>query len=195
MQMKSNTLKIILLGENGTGKSSISKRFSENKFEKIIFTLGIDFVKKMIQYKDILFRICLWNGKPRCERFARPTRSYYRNSNGLLLVFTPTERSSIEYIKSEKERIMQFDEIKNNVRYLIESKSDLCEKSEVSKEAAIAFSKEYGYKFFECSAKTGENVHEIIHCIMRDIIENELLLNYNKKYLINHNRNKKCIIF
>ena len=194
MQMQSTALKIVLSGEKRTGKASICKRFSENKFEKRMFsiTIGIDFVKKMIQYKDNLFRIILWFGN-RCERFARPTRSHYRNSKGILFVFTPT-LSSIEYIKSENKSIMQYNEIQNNVRYLIESKSDLCEKREVSKEEAIALSKEYGYKYFECSALTGENVHEIIHCIMRDIIERELLDN-DKKYLTNKNRNKKCIIF
>ena len=159
MQMQSTTLKIVLSGEKRTGKASICKRFSENKFEKRMFsTIGIDFVKKMIQYKDNLFRIILWSGKTSCERFARPTRSHDRNSKGILFVFTPT-LSSIEYIKSENKSKMQYNEIKNNVKYLIESKSDLCEKREVSKEEAIALSKEYGYKYFECSALTGENVH------------------------------------
>ena len=194
MQMQSKALTIVLSGEYRTGKASICKRFSENKFEKRMFsTIGIDFVKKMIQYKDNLFRIILWFGN-RCERFARPTRSHYRNSKGILFVFTPT-LSSIEYIKSENKSIMQYNEIKNNVRYLIESKSDLCEKREVSKEEAIAVSKEYGYKYFKCSALTGENVHEIVHCIMRDIIEVELLSKNTKKYLTNKDRNKKCIIF
>ncbi len=195
MQMQSTALTIVLSGEYRTGKASICKRFSENKFEKHMPpTIGIDFVKKMIQYKDNLFRIILWSGKTRCERFARPTRSHYRNSKGILFVFTPT-LSSIEYIKSENKSIMQYNEIKNNVRYLIESKSDLCEKREVSKEEAIALSKEYGYKYFECSALTGENVHEIVHCIIRDIIERELLSNNDKKYLTNKDRNNKCIIF
>ena len=118
--MQSKALTIVLSGEYRTGKASICKRFSENKFEKRMFsTIGIDFVKKMIQYKDNLFRIILWSGKTSCERFARPTRSHDRNSKGILFVFTPT-LSSIEYIKSENKSIMQYNEIKNNVRYLIE---------------------------------------------------------------------------
>ena len=90
---------------------------------------------------------------------------------------------------------MSNKEKKKNVRYFIESKSDLCEKREVSKEEAIALSKEYGYKYFECSALIGENVHESVHCIIRDIIERELLSNNDKKYLTNKDRNNKCIIF
>ena len=192
--MELKILKILVPGKYGSGTSSICRRFSENKFIiKRTSRIGIDFVRKVIHYKENQFTIQLWE-EAHNERFNTISRRYYRNSNGFLLVFTPTERSSIEYIKNENEYIMSNTETKKNVRYFIESKSDLCEKREVSKEEAIALSKEYGYKYFECSALTGENVHEIIHCIMRDIIERELLDN-DKKYLTNKDRNKKCIIF
>ena len=42
-------LKIILLGETSVGKSSIIKRYSDNKFEDIfISTIGIDLIEKEI---------------------------------------------------------------------------------------------------------------------------------------------------
>ena len=191
--MELKILKILVPGEYGSGTSSICRRFSENKFERTS-TIQIDFVRKVIHYKENQFTIQLWE-ETRIDRFNTVSRRRNKYSSGFLLVFTPTERSSIEYIKNENEYIMSDTKLKKNVKYLIESKSDLCEKREVSKEEAIALSKEYGYKYFECSALTGENVHEIIHCIMRDIIERELLSNNDKKYLTNKDRNKKCIIF
>ena len=191
--MELKILKILVPGKYGSGTSSICRRFSENKFEPTS-TIGVDLVRKVIRYKEKQFPIQLWE-EIHNDRFITVSRRRYHNSNGILLVFTPTERSSIEYIKNENEYIMSNTETKKNVRYFIESKSDLCEKREVSKEEAIALSKEYGYKYFECSALTGENVHEIVHCIIRDIIERELLSNNDKKYLTNKDRNKKCIIF
>ena len=192
--MEFKILKILVPGKYGSGTSSICRRFSENKFIiKRTSRIGIDFVRKVIHYKENQFTIQLWE-EIHNDRFITVSRRRYHNSNGILLVFTPTERSSIEYIKNEHEYIMINTGTKKNVKYLIESKSDLCEKREVSKEEAIALSKEYGYKYFECSALTGENVHEIVHCIMRDIIERELL-DIDKKYLTNKDRNKKCVIF
>ena len=191
--MEFKILKILVPGKYGSGTSSICRRFSENKFERTS-TIRIDFYRKVIHYKENQFTIQLWE-QAHNERFNTISRMYYKYSNGFLLVFTPTERSSIEYIKNEHEYIMINTGTKKNVKYLIESKSDLCEKREVSKEEAIALSKEYGYKYFECSALTGENVHEIVHCIIRDIIERELLSNNDKKYLTNKDRNNKCIIF
>ena len=190
--MELKILKILVPGKYGSGTSSICRRFSENKFVRTI-TVGVDFVRKVIHYKENQFTIQLWE-QAHNERFNTISRMYYKYSKGFLLVFTPT-LSSIEYIKNENEYIMSNTETKKNVRYFIESKSDLCEKREVSKEEAIALSKEYGYKYFECSALTGENVHEIVHCIMRDIIEVELLSKNDKKYLTNKDRNNKCIIF
>ena len=191
--MELKILKILVPGKYGSGTSSICRRFSENKFVRTI-TVGVGFVRKVIHYKENQFTIQLWE-QAHNERFNTISRMYYKYSKGFLLVFTPTERSSIEYIKNENEYIMSNAKTKNNLKYLIESKSDLCEKREVSKEEAIAVSKEYGYKYFECSALTGENVHEIVHCIMRDIIEVELLSKNDKKYLTNKDRNNKCIIF
>ena len=147
--MELKILKILVPGKYGSGTSSICRRFSENKFERTS-TIRIDFYRKVIHYKENQFTIQLWE-QAHNERFNTISRMYYKYSKGFLLVFTPT-LSSIEYIKSENKSIMQYNEIKNNVRYLIESKSDLCEKREVSKEEAIALSKEYGYKYFECSA-------------------------------------------
>ena len=192
--MEFKILKILVPGKYGSGTSSICRRFSENKFIiKRTSRIGIDFVRKVIHYKENQFTIQLWE-QAHNERFNTISRMYYKYSKGFLLVFTPT-LSSIEYIKNENEYIMSNTETKKNVRYFIESKSDLCEKREVSKEEAIALSKENGFKYFQCSAKTGDNVSEIIHCIMRDIIERDLLSINNKKYLVVHNRYKKCIIF
>ena len=192
--MESTILKILVVGESRSGKTSICKRLSENRFVKYIPTIGVDFSKKVIQYKENQFTIQLWD-QAHNDRFNLLPRMYYRKAKGFLFVLNPAQRSSIEQIKNENEYIMRDDEIKNQVKYLIESKSDLCEKREVSKEEAIALSKENGFKYFQCSAKTGDNVSEIIHCIMRDIIERDLLSINNKKYLIDHNRHKKCIIF
>lgn len=192
--MESTILKILVVGESRSGKTSICKRFSENRFVKYVPTIGVDFSKKVIQYRENQFTIQLWDQTYNARLNFLP-RMYYRKAKGFLFVLNPAQRSSIENIKNENEYIMRDDEIKNQVKYLIESKSDLCEKREVSKEEAIALSKENGFKYFQCSAKTGDNVSEIIHCTMRDIIERDLLSINNKKYLVVHNRHKKCIIF
>ena len=148
--MEFKILKILVPGKYGSGTSSICRRFSENKFERTI-TVGVGFVRKVIHYKENQFTIQLWE-QAHNERFNTISRRYYKYSNGFLLVFTPTERSSIEYIKNEHEYIMINTGTKKNVKYLIESKSDLCEKREVSKEEGELFGKNNNIKYIETSA-------------------------------------------
>ena len=95
--MELKILKIFVPGEYGSGTSSICRRFSENKFVRTI-TVGVDFVRKVIHYKENQFTIQLWE-EAHNERFNTISRMYYKYSKGFLLVFTPT-LSSIEYIKN-----------------------------------------------------------------------------------------------
>ena len=112
--MEFKILKILVPGKYGSGTSSICRRFSENKFIiKRTSRIGIDFVRKVIHYKENQFTIQLWE-EIHNDRFITVSRRRYHNSNGFLLVFTPTERSSIEYIKNESEYIMSNAKTKNN---------------------------------------------------------------------------------
>ena len=52
---------------------------------------------------------------------------------------------------------------------------------EVSKEEAIDFCNQYNYKYFECSALTGYNIHEMFSYITRDIIERDFNCNTKNK--------------
>ena len=52
---------------------------------------------------------------------------------------------------------------------------------EVSKEEAIDFCNQYNYKYFECSALTGYNIHEMFSYIARDIIERDFNCNTKNK--------------
>ena len=40
--------KIVLIGNSGVGKSSLLFRFSENSWEKMIPTIGVDFVSNIL---------------------------------------------------------------------------------------------------------------------------------------------------
>ena len=73
------------------------------------------------------------------------------------------------------------------------SGSDRETKRKVSKDEAIDFCNKHNYKYFECSALTGYNIHEMFSCMARDIIEREIHL-YTKKKLVKKN-NSNCIIF
>ena len=62
--------------------------------------------------------------------------------------------------------------------------------SNINEEDAMEIITQNSYKYFECSALTGNNVNEIINSLLDDIIIRDQLLPEMKK-----EQKKKCIIF
>jgi Ras-related protein Rab-7A len=55
-------LKVILLGNSGVGKSSLLKRYVENKFTfSYRATVGSDFMSKEIIIDDYIIKLQLWD--------------------------------------------------------------------------------------------------------------------------------------
>lgn len=59
----------------------------------------------------------------------------------------------------------------------------------------INLSIQFNLNYFECSSLTGENIKEIVYCMFRDCIENELFVNDNSQLFTKTKKAKKCIIF
>jgi Ras-related protein Rab-18 len=58
------SLKIIMLGNSGVGKSSILKRFTKDCFdEQIEPTIGIDFMVKSMIFGEKQLKLVIWVGE------------------------------------------------------------------------------------------------------------------------------------
>ena len=166
-------LKILLCGNSGVGKTSIFKRYYENRFEGTFITsIGIDFKTKEIKYNKKLYSIHLIDTAGE-ERFRSITSSYFRMAEYYLLVFDLTDKNSLislpEWIDSLKEYI-------NNPKFfIIGNKSDL-DRSQISDiEINDVINGKGNLKinnenFIKVSAKTGENIEATFKYLI-DIIE------------------------
>ena len=166
-------IKILLCGNSGVGKTSIFKRYYENKFEANYTTsIGIDFQTKEINHNDKLYSIHLIDTAGE-ERFRSITSSYFRMADYYLLVFDLANKNSLialsEWIELLKEHV-------EKPKYIIlGNKSDL-ERNKISdEEINDALSDKDIFKindenFLKVSAKTGENINEAFEYLL-DIIE------------------------
>ena len=129
--------KFILIGNSGVGKTSIFKKLSTGEFhDKNIATIGIE--KKTIdvnieidkdgQKQKKAFNISLFDTAGQ-EKFRSVTFSYYKETDGILLLYDITDRKSFDnvslWIDSIKEAI-EGNESKYAV-ILIGNKLDLVE--------------------------------------------------------------------
>ncbi|OHT09995.1 Ras-related protein RIC1 [Tritrichomonas foetus] len=94
------------------------------------------------------------------ERFRTITASYYRGSNGIIIVYDVTDRESFDHVSywmKEIDRLATADVCK----LLVGNKADLTEKRAVTTEEGQALANQFGITFVETSAKENTNVEEI----------------------------------
>jgi Ras-related protein Rab-1A len=134
-------------------------RFAENIFsDNYISTIGVDFKIKTLEVNGKTVKMQVWDTAGQ-ERFRTITASYYRGSNGIIIVYDVTNRDSFDHITywmKEIERLAAPDVVK----ILVGNKCDLVEKRVVSAEEGQAVATRYGIKFMETSALTSSNVDD-----------------------------------
>ncbi|KAM3715735.1 Ras-related protein, partial [Dirofilaria immitis] len=102
------------------------------------------------------------------------TRSYYRNSVGVIIVYDITNRLTFEHVGQwlkEAEQNVGGPQPNNCVFQLIGHKADLDDERQVMYEEGEYFAKYNKIKFLETSAVTGENVQESFKMIAREICD------------------------
>ncbi|XP_017360444.1 ras-related protein Rab-18-like isoform X2 [Cebus imitator] len=88
------TLKILIIGESGVGKSSLLSRFTDDTFDpELAATIGVDFRVKTISEDGNKAKLAIWDTAGQ-ERFRALTPSYYRGAQGVILVYDVTRRDT-----------------------------------------------------------------------------------------------------
>ena len=62
MLISDYTMKIIIIGDSGVGKSSLLYRYRENKFaDNYIMTIGINYVWKITEIDGVRIKLQIWD--------------------------------------------------------------------------------------------------------------------------------------
>ncbi|KAF9063599.1 ras family-domain-containing protein [Rhodocollybia butyracea] len=152
--------KIVLLGDQSVGKTSLITRFMYDTFDNTYqATIGIDFLSKTMYLEDRTVRLQLWDTAGQ-ERFRSLIPSYIRDSSVAIVVFDITNRQSflsttkwIDDVRSERGNDV--------IIVLVGNKADLSDKRQVTLEEATATATSLNIMFMETSAKAGHNVKSL----------------------------------
>ena len=161
--------KLVILGDSGVGKTSLVKyeinnSFINNSDSTVVFEHSF---KNFSIFKKIV-RLNIWDTCGQ-EVYHSSIKNFYKSALCIIIVF------SLESIESFNNIEGWIKEIKNNnyedpIIVLIGNKSDLSETRIISKELIeeCSIKNEIEY-YFEASAKTGENVHEIFKNVVKQL--------------------------
>ncbi|KAG9132535.1 hypothetical protein Leryth_008448 [Lithospermum erythrorhizon] len=149
--------KLVFLGDQSVGKTSIITRFMYDKFDNTYqATIGIDFLSKTMYLEDRTVRLQLWDTAGQ-ERFRSLIPSYIRDSSVAVIVFDVASRQTflntskwIEEVRTERGSDV--------IIVLVGNKTDLVEKRQVSIEEGEAKARDFNVMFIETSAKAGFNI-------------------------------------
>ena len=145
--------KIIFVGDAATGKTSIINRIIDNPFNEIYeISIGIDFMSKNIRFRGQNTKIQIWDSAGQ-EKYKGLIPSYIRNSSLVFLLYDVSRKESFDNIINWINFVRN---IEKTIMVLCGNKIDLTR--EVEKSEGEELAKKEGLLFFECSAKTNENI-------------------------------------
>jgi Ras-related protein Rab-18 len=164
-------VKILLVGDSGVGKSSLLARFISDSFDEQSPTVGVDFKLKHVDVDGTRLKLTVWDTAGQ-ERFRTLTSSYYRGAHGVVFVYDVTSRESFENARETwRKEVEMYGTIANSVKIVIGNKIDREDERTVAREEGVAFAKEYGCLFLECSAKTKVRVAEAFDELVKGILD------------------------
>ena len=97
--------------------------------------------------------------------------------HGYAMVFSIVSRQSFERIKEVNDSLLNtLGDAPDVPRVLVGSMHDLTEQRQVPQQEAQALADLWRVPYVECSSKTGENVAEVFHTLLKEIEKDEGLL-------------------
>ena len=175
---KKKIYKLLLLGDQAVGKTSIILRYTKDKMPKNhLTTIGLYYATKTETLKNgTNVTLQIWDTAGQ-ERFNAITKKLYKSSHGLILVYDITRMESFNNINKWLQTIKEEND--ENVKLiLVGNKSDLENEREIHITEGQELADNFNIAFFEISAKDNIGVKEIFLNIAEKLcfdndIENE----------------------
>eukprot|EP00731_Ephydatia_muelleri_P021372 Em0013g1099a len=167
-------LKVVLLGKEFGGKTSLVERYIHNKFSAQApyqSTIGAAFGAKKLTIGGESVTLGIWDTAG-SERYESMSRIYYRGAKAAIVCFDLTDGSSFERAKFWVNELKQSEE--GCSVHLCGTKFDLVETDKKARKVDVNTAKEYAdeisAKYLETSSKTGHNIELLFMTIAEEFI-------------------------
>ncbi|KAJ9190142.1 hypothetical protein P3X46_001370 [Hevea brasiliensis] len=158
--------KLVLLGDMGTGKTSLVLRFIKGQFfDNQEPTIGAAFFTQILSLAEATVKFDIWDTAGQ-ERYHSLAPMYYRGAAAAIIMYDISSMDTFIRAKKWVQELQRQGNL-NMVMALVANKSDLDSKREVQNEEGEQFAQENGMFFTETSAKTAYNINELFYEIAK----------------------------
>lgn len=166
----SSSIKIIVMGVGGVGKSAITNRFVIGRWvEKYDPTVEESYQTTIdIDGKALQVEILDTAGQ---DEYTPLRETFMHTGDGFLLVYSIVDDQTLEELRSIREQILRVHKDRKVPMVVVGNKSDMAKKDRaVSKEEGKALADEFNAGFLEVSAKENTKVKDAFDTLVRKIL-------------------------
>ncbi len=164
--------KLILTGDYAVGKTSLIRRFVENKFEQdYISTIGVKISKKIVNISEqTKMNFLIWDIGGQKNQMAPYRKKFYSGTNAAFIVIDRTRPDNLKSVD------FWFNDIKKQIPknipvVIVSNKSDLVDEIVISEDDIRTIAKEFDFHYILTSAKTGVGVNDAFLYVAYRVIE------------------------
>lgn len=153
------SIKIVVVGDSGVGKSNILNRYVHNEFNHDSkATVGVELSTKTYKINDAVIKVHLWDTAGQ-ERYKSITAAYYKGAKGAMIIYDLTKTETFKSVDKWYKEIREYGD-KTLIAMLVGNKSDLKHLRSVETSSGTEKAKSFGIAFMETSAAEATNVEE-----------------------------------
>uniref|UniRef100_A0AC35UEX2 ADP-ribosylation factor-like protein 2 n=1 Tax=Rhabditophanes sp. KR3021 TaxID=114890 RepID=A0AC35UEX2_9BILA len=164
---KEKEMRILLLGLDNSGKTTVMKKFMGEDTDTISPTLG--FGIETFKYQGLTLNFWDVGG----QKSLRPYwKGYFSDADGIIWVVDSSDVDRLEDCSKELMSLLQEDHLSHSSLLVLANKSDLPSASsaeEIEESLGLKDLRTHKYGIYRTSAKTGDNLLDAIEWLCKDI--------------------------
>ena len=159
------SVKVVLIGESGVGKTSIISQFTKGIFNPdLMSTNGATFSTKKKEFKESnkILSFEIWDTAGQ-EKYRSLAKMFFKDAAVALIVYDITNKKSFEEIKGYWMDLVKENGPKKVIMYIVGNKTDLSDQEVVNEDEARAFAENENVNFWLTSAKNSTGIDELFN--------------------------------
>ena len=167
LKEKEKDVRILMLGLDNAGKTTILKKFNGEDISSISPTLGFNI--KTLEHKG--FNLNIWDvgGQKSLRSY---WRNYFETTDGLIWVVDSADKRRLEDCRKELQSLLQEERLLGATLLVFANKQDLpgaLSVEEIKNTLQLDNIKTHHWQIVNCSAVTGENLLSGMDWLLQDI--------------------------